>query len=449
MSNPDEATASKAEPYPSPIAGWAAVIVLFLLVVLSVLDRNILTLLVDPIKEDLGITDVQVSLLYGFAFSLSYGIAAMPAGWAIDRFQRRLVIFFGVIVWSVATAMTGFARSFEALFAARSAVGAGEAVLSPGQQSMLADLFPRNKLALPLSISALGLKVGGGAALIIGGALAAIFPPSVDMHVPFLGEMAGWHVIFIIVGLPGLLLAGLIFLIPEPKRRLVKGAEGAKPPGFVDYFKLMAANARFYFSHHIGQLIFVGTIVGVSAWSPAFYSRVHGWDETQIGLWLGAFMLWSSVLGLPLHGWIVDRLFQRGMLDIHMRYSLICALIGAPFGVAAFLVQDAYLSCFLLGAFFFIISVYASLPTVSVQGSLPSNMRGKAASILLVVVGTGGTILGPLTIASLTDFLFGDPLMVGKATAIVIGVAMPLVAILFTIALKPTRERMAAAAALD
>ena len=293
------------------------------------------------------------------------------------------------------------------------------------------------------------MKVGGGAALIIGGALAAVFPPSLQMNVPFLGEMAGWHVIFIIVGLPGLLLAGLIFLIPEPKRRLVPGSEGLKPPGFVDYFKLMAANARFYFGHHVGQLFFVGTIVGVSAWAPAFFARVHGWGETQIGLWLGAIMLWSSVLGLPLHGAIVDRLFQRGMLDIHMRYSLFCALLGAPFGVAAFLVADPYISCLLLGAFFFIISVYASLPTVSVQGSLPSNMRGKAASILLVVVGTGGTILGPLAIASITDMVFGDPLKVGQAAAIVIGVAMPLVAILFGIALKPTRERMAAANALS
>jgi MFS family permease len=440
---------TKPGAYPSPIVGWAAVIVLFLLVVLSVLDRNILTLLVDPIKADLGVTDVQVSLLYGFAFSLSYGIAAMPAGWAIDRFQRRTVIFFGVIVWSIATAATGFARSFEALFAARSAVGAGEAVLSPGQQSMLADLFPRDKLALPLSISALGLKVGGGAALMIGGALAAVFPPSEQMNVPFLGEMAGWHMIFIVVGLPGLLLAGLIFMIPEPKRRLVPGSEGVKPPGFVAYFKLMAANARFYFGHHIGQLVFVGTIVGVSAWAPAFFTRVHGWSETQIGLWLGAVMLWGSVLGLPLHGWIVDRLFQRGVLDIHMRYSMFAALIGAPFGVSAFLIDNPYVSCLVLGLFFFIISVYASLPTVSVQGSLPTNMRGKAASILLVVVGTGGTIAGPLTIASITDYVFGDPLKVGQAAALVIGVAMPLVAALFAITLKPTRARMAAAAALD
>jgi MFS family permease len=433
---------SQTQDYPPPAVGWWVNAILFVLVVLSVLDRNILTLLVEPIKADLNITDVQFSLLYGLAFSLSYAIAAIPAGWLIDRFQRRIVIFVGVTIWSIATASTSFARNFEMLFLARTGVGAGEATLSPGQQSMLADLFPRDKLALPLSVSSLGLKVGGGAALMIGGALSAIFAPTALFSIPVIGELKGWQLIFLAVGLPGLALAALIFLAPEPKRRR---SDAVKPPGFFQYFAIVAKNLRFYLGHHLGQAVFVAVVVGVSAWAPAYFARVHGWTEAHTGLWLGAAMLWGPVLGLPLHGYIADKLFQRGVLDIHMRYSMIAALIGIPLGVAVFAVPDPYMACLLMAAFFFVISVYASLPTVSVQSLLPSDMRGKAASLMLIIIGSGGTTLGPLAIATVTDLYFHNDAEVGKAISAIIVIGLLLVAALFALTLRPVRERMALA----
>ncbi len=435
-------SAEAGKDYPSPLVGWAVVIILFALVVLSVLDRNILTLLVEPIKADLHISDVQFSLLYGLAFSISYAVAAMPAGWMIDRFDRRVVIFFGVALWSVATAMTGLARTFTQLFVARTGVGAGEATLSPGQQSMLADLFPRDRLTLPLSVSSLGLKVGGGAALIIGGALSALFPPTETVSLPILGALKGWQFIFLAIGLPGLLLASIIFLVPEPARR--RGHDGAaNPPGFIAYFSVILRNLRFYVGHHLGQALFVAVVVGVSAWAPAYFTRIHGWSEAQTGLSLGSAMLWGPVLGLPLHGYLADKLFQRGMLDVHMRYSMFAALLGIPLGASAFFVGDPNLSCLLIGAFFFVICVYASLPTVSVQSVLPSDMRGKAASIMLIVIGSGGTTLGPLAVASLTDFYFRNDVDVGKALAVVVVVGLLLVAGLFALTLRPIRARMA------
>ncbi|MGE0741182.1 MAG: MFS transporter [Hyphomonadaceae bacterium] len=434
------------ESYPSPVIGWITALILFVLVVLSVLDRNILTLLVEPIKRDLGITDVEFSLLYGLAFSISYGIAAMPAGWMIDKFSRRLVIWGGVVIWSISTALTGAARSFEMLFLARTGVGAGEAVLSPGQQSMLADLFPPSRLTLPLSVSALGLKVGGGAALIIGGALSALFPPGDSFSVPVLGAIHGWQLIFLLIGLPGLLIGLLIFLAPEPKRRSA-GRVAVHQATFVEYFRLIGQNLRFYIGHHLGQALYVAVAIGIAAWAPAFFTRIHGWSEAHTGIWLGSAMLWGSVFGLPLHGLIADKLFQRGVLDIHMRYSMIAALVGIPLGAGAFFVANPYVACLLIGAFFFVISVYASLPTVSVQSVLPSDMRGKAASIMLIVIGTGGTILGPLIVASITELVFGHPDDVGKALALTTVIGLLLVAGLFAMTLQPVRARMAAALA--
>ena len=155
-------------------------------------------------------------------------------------------------------------------------------------------------------------------------------------------------------------------------------------------------------------------------------------------------MLWGSVLGLPLHGYLADRWFQHGMLDIHMRYSMIAAIVGIPLGVGVFFVTDPNFACLLMGVFFFVICVYASLPTVSVQALLPSDMRGKAASIMLIIIGSGGTTLGPLAVASVTDLYFNNDADVGKAIAAVIAVGLLLVAGLFAITLAPVRARMAA-----
>lgn len=431
------------EPYPPARVGWTATFILFALVVLSVLDRNILTLLVRPIKADLGISDVEFSLLYGLGFSLSYAAAAMPAGWLVDRIDRRLVVFLGVSIWSIATAFTGLARSYQALFAARAAVGAGEAALSPAQQSMLTDLFPRDRLSLPLAVSSLGLKVGSGAALMIGGALSALLPPTSTFELPILGALKGWQLIFLAVGLPGLLLAALIFLTREPKRRDLSAS--TPTPGFIDYFAFLLKNLRFYIGHHLGQMLFVAVIVGLTAWVPSYFVRVHDWSEAHTGVSLGAAMLWGSVIGLPLHGFITDKLFARGMLDIHMRYSMLAALIAIPVGASIFLVSDANLACFLLGVFFFVTCVYASLPTVSVQALLPGNMRGKAASIMLIVIGSGGTTLGPWAVAYLTEHYFHADAEIGRAIVLVIVAGLALVAAFFALTLKPTRARMAAA----
>jgi MFS family permease len=426
--------------FPPARIGWTAVSIIFLLMIVSVLDRNILTLLIGSIQEDLHLDDVEAGLLLGLAFALPYGLMALPVGSAVDRFQRRHIIFIGVSLWSFATLCTGFARSFEALFAARAGVGAGEASLSPSQQSLLSDLFPREKLALPLSVSSMGLKVGQGAALMIGGALTLLFLPMGYFDVPLIGTMRGWEVIFVIIGLPGLLLAFAIYLIPEPRRHSPMAESDTASHGFVQYFQLMKRNKFFYTYHHVGQLLSVAFSTAVTSWAPAYFARVFDWSPSTTGLWLGTALLAGPILGLPLHGYIVDRFYRRGSVDFHMRYMSILILVGAPFGIAAFLIADPFVSAILIGLFFFIITGYTSIPIVAVQILLPSRMRGKGSSIMALFAGTGGTILGPLLVGTLTDHVFQDRDMVGASIAICLIVIIPAVSACYWASMKHLRN---------
>ncbi|SCW41073.1 Sugar phosphate permease [Sphingobium faniae] len=447
---PISSSAPQAD-YPPARVGWTAVAVLFLFTVLSVLDRNLLTLLVGPIKADLGLSDVQLSLLYGLAFAIFYAVMGLPSGWMIDRFQRRVVIFWGVVVWSFATLATGFARTYGTLFAARAVVGAGEAVLVPGSHSIIGDLFPREKMAMPMSVSALGIKVGQGLALLIGGALTTLFVPDRLYALPLVGELMGWHLIFIVVGAPGILLAFLIFLIPEPRRRIVQRPThiAEKPAGFAVYLRFVQRHLRFYVSHHLGILLYGMTALSVIAWTPAYLGRTHGWPENQIGLWLGTALLLGTCGGMPLHGYLADRFFQRGVTDIHLRYTALSALVGWPLGVAAFLVSNPYLAIVLIGLMFFAISTYGGLSIVAVQAIVPSDLRGKASSIMLLIIGMGGTILGPLIVALLTDYVFRDPARVGDAILLCVALGLPITALVLSFSLAPNRTMIAEARARD
>lgn len=435
---------SDTAPYPTPRVGWLAVLILSLLYVLSMLDRNILTLLAVPIQRDLQISDFQLSLLYGIAFALFYCTAALPLGWAIDRYRRRTVIYWCVTCWSVSTGVCGLAMSFPVLFAARAGVGAGEAVLVPGSNSILSDLFPPDRLALPLSVYAVGAKVGQSLSLIIGGALTAIIVPTTLYALPFANAaLKGWQLIFLVVAAPGFLLAFLIFAFPEPRRRF-RPANGTPTRGYDYYFRFIAGHRRLFIAHHLGYLLFLAVSVALTSWAPAFLQRAHGMSASQVGAQLGGALLIGSLIGMPLHGMIVDRLFRRGIADAHLRYMIVVAAIGTPIGVAAFAVGNPQVSILLIGLFMCVICAYSSLPMVVLQLFVPGDLRGKAASTLLLINGVAGISLGPMTVAILTEYVFHDPNKVGWGIAICAATFLPIAALSFAFALKPLRQTLGA-----
>ena len=201
---PSSSDFSKSSWPPAP-AAWYTVGLLFVAYTFSFVDRFILTLLIEPIKQDFNLSDTGVSLLVGFAFVIFYTFLGIPIGRLADRVNRRNLIVAGITLWSCMTALCGMARGFGSLFVARVGVGVGEAALSPAAYSMIADLFPPKKLGRALSVYTAGAFVGVGLALIVGGLIVQSVISSPDITLPIIGEGRSWQIPFFIVGLPGLL----------------------------------------------------------------------------------------------------------------------------------------------------------------------------------------------------------------------------------------------------
>ena len=223
-----------APAWPSNRRAWVTVFVLLAAYAVAFIDRQILTLLVEPIQRDLEITDTQFSLLSGLAFTLFYTLMGIPLGWLADRGSRRKLILVSVLFWSAMTAACGMAKSFGMLFLARIGVGVGEAGLSPAAFSMIADSFPPEKRSRALSLYAMGAVAGVGLALIIGGAVigwASTAPPVV---LPILGELRTWQLAFLLVSLPGPVLAIAVWALREPKRQELAKASASVSEALVN-----------------------------------------------------------------------------------------------------------------------------------------------------------------------------------------------------------------------
>jgi MFS family permease len=422
--------------YPRPLRAWLTVAVLLLFSLVSVVDKNIISLLVDTIRQDLQLNDKQLSLLFGPAFAICYALGALPFGWAMDRYSRRLVLWLGVVVWSFGTIFAGLSRGFAQLLAARAIVGAGESVLVPGNQAILAESFPPDRLTFPYAISSTGVMLGQGVSFAVGGLLVALIGPAAVVDLPLLGAIKGWQGILLLVGLPGLLLTPLVFAIPGSARRRAEWDAPARV-GYRDYLAYAAKHRRFFVGMHLGSILSVMIYSCLLAWTPAHFLRAHHLPASQVGLWLGAVVVTGPVIGQLTHGVMADRLFRRGMRDVHMRYLAWLVAIAAIPLVAAFTVPNPWLGFALLCVGYGLFSGFGVLGPVALQMMLPSELRGKAASGLTLVTGLAGMALGPTIAAVISEDLFGDPAKIGLSLAIYVAVALPLAGLCYSFAMKP------------
>lgn len=421
---------------------WTTVMVLCLLYVLSGLDRFVITLFSGPIKSDLNLSDSQLGILYGFAFAFFYAVGALPLGWAVDRFPRRKVAFWCVVFWSASAAACGAAANFVAIFLARAGVGVGEAGLGPASHSMLADSFPRSRLALPMSIYALGGKVGQALSLLIGGALIAVIAPSELFSIPGINlQFHGWQLVFFIVALPGLLCALLVFTFPEPPRHERKA--GVAQAGFADYFRFVRRHFSMIGPHHLAQMLTITAVVGVNSWTPAFLERHYGLSPAATGGALGSAMLIAALVGIPLHGFLVDHAQQRGRSDSPLRHLTMVLSAAVPIGVAAFFVENVWATIALVGVFSALVAAYVGIPSTALQMVVPGQLRGKASAVSLLVAAMGGNSLGPFLIGFLTDNVFQAPEKVGYSIAITVAAVLPIAALMFHLARRPMRKLVA------
>lgn len=402
---------------------WIALSVLIIFYILAALDRGIISLLVSPIKGDLDLSDSEMSLVLGLAFGFFYAVCGIPFGWLIDNFSRRAVLFCGVIFWSLAALCTSLVQTYPQLLVARMALGMGEAALNPAAHSILADKFPRERMATALSVYSMGAAIGGGLALALGGLVITYFSQFETVHFVVLGELKPWQAVFACVGLPGLLLAFLAFTFKEsaPRRAAADGPKVRVPMG--PFLKRRRA-LLFCFAASFGCVSMI--IWSVNAWFPAFMDRNYGWSPAEIGSSFGLVSMSSTLLGGLIAGLVVDRMVARGHDDAHLRVLALTLVIGVPLGVVGFLAANPYVALVMIFLLKLLVFSCFGYGAAAMQIITPQALRGRMAALYLLGMVLLGNGLGPFTVAMLTEYVFRNPMRLGDSLAALAIVVAPI-----------------------
>jgi MFS family permease len=389
------------------VYGWAVIVLFGLANAVAFMDRGFLSLVVEPVRQSLKLSDVQIGVLIGPAFILFYSLVALPIGWLSDRTSRKRIIVLGVLFWSGCMAWTGTAQRFSQLLSARMGIGVGEATLNPAAISIISDLVPRNTVskavALFIAIGALGAGLGS----ILGGLLLGWLGRSHGLGgLPLIGAMAPWRQAFVLLGLPGLVLALLmIVLVREPDRS--KNADRAGAFGWRETGAYLIARRGSTLYIMFGFAL-ISALPAVGAWTPAFLARTYGWTPAHIGPLFGLVQLLTNPAGIFLGGLVSDGLRRRGTEDGNMRVILLCLVAAFPFFLLFPLMPSGDLSLLVYAPanFFMMVCFGASTPVIPLL--VPKGMRAQALAIMFLTANLIGS-LAPLAIPMVTQYWFGDP----------------------------------------
>lgn len=425
-------------PWPDQRYAWFVVIVLFLGAVLSLMDRQIIALLVEDIKADLGLNDFEIGLLQGPPFGIFYALMAIPIALAADRKNRRNIIAAGMIFWSLATAACGLAGNFWHLFLARIGVGAGEACLSPCSYSIISDYFERRLLPMAMSVFTMGNLSGVGLAMIIGGGVIAWARQLGEVSLPLAGTVSPWQLAFLLIGLPGILLALLVLSLKEPVRRgQADAAESATLSAFIGFVK---QHGRTFVTLFASFTMLVLVAYGNFAWVPSFFIRTFGWSTAEAGYWYGLVVATFGTGGALLGGWLASYLAGKGHLDAPYRATLYLSLPLAPLSVMVFWVApDGWWSMFWFAPYQICSAAPAGLAATAMMTITPNQMRAKIGSTYLFFSNFIGLSLGAATVGFITHYVFGNDQAIGWSLLMVNCAGAPLACLFILLGMKPFR----------
>lgn len=399
---------------------WLVLGILFLIYISSFVDRQIVAVLGTAIRDELGLSNTQIGVLYGPAFSLIYAICGIFMGWFADQFSRKRIILIGLLIWSLMTVASGFASSFVFLVTARFFVGVSQSALSPAVYSLLADYFPPEKRARVFSVYASGIFVGVGLSFLIGGSVA---------------ETYDWREAMKIVGWPGLVIAVIGFLlIREPKRRSGKSDHSASEFFEVLRFILKKKSVRYYLAGFsllslsgYTILAFVGTVLNDTFEAPSMISQ-YGW-----------FMFLAGV-GVNASGWLADKLAIKYGPEKRFVMGIVAALGGLPFYYFGLMAESVVTAFVLIGIGNVIASSYNGVAAALIQYFVKSNMRGMAGAVYLFVISIVGFGIGPPVTGWLIDHVFTDLYGPSKALLVVFTVCGVLATLSFFKAMQHYHE---------
>ena len=400
---------------------WYLLTLLSLAFILSMLDRTVISLLVEPIKADLGLTDTGIALLQGATFAIFYALTGVPIGWLADRGNRRNIVSAGIGLWSVMTVGCGLATSYAALFFARTGVAVGEAALNPAAYSLLSDRFSKAKLGRAIGIFTAAGVVGTGLALLIGGKLYSYFVSQGGLNIGW--SLKPWQATFVAVGLPGLMLALLIMVTVSEPQRTGRQQIGDEAQSGASAFAFIKSNRAIYgpLLGGYGILCIVG--YAFVSWGPASLGRVHGLSPSEIGGKFGLIMLIFGSLGPILGGITCDRLVKSGRHNGPILCLLFAATICLLFAISL-LFNNGLTATWVAyaGIAFGFTAMLASVP-IAIQLLTPSEFRARIAALSLVSANVIGLGIGPLLVGLLNDNVFTGTAGIATSLPLVLAVS--------------------------
>jgi MFS family permease len=421
---------------------YYTVSVLLIAYVFSIMDRQILTLLVGPIQHSLQVNDSWMGVLHGFTFAAFYSLVGLPIARLIDRGNRPLVITVGIGLWCLATAAGGLATEFWHLLLARIGVAVGEAVLLPGAVSLISDLFTPHNRGRALGVFGMGASFGAGAGLLATGLVLGYFTAH-PLTLPWLGLLQPWQTTLMSIGLPGLLVLVLMIGVPEP--RLRKNAMGLSPTVRVEIplrevLAYLRENRRTFTAIFLGAGCFYTAVYGSGSWVPTYFVREFGWSYARIGALMGAIMCVCGPIGVIFASWLGEYWRNRGVTNANLRIAVIAsvllALVSIPLLMASsveravpFLVLAATLWTCLFG-------VGAAL----IVEVAPAPMRGQFMAMYTGALSLLGAGCGPVMVGVLTDYVFKDPNAIKYSILCVVLFGCSLAALVFYSALRSIRH---------
>lgn len=404
-------------PYASGRYAAYVVFVLLLAFFMSFMDRQIITLLLPSLKADLGVSDTQVSLIQGLAFASVYAFTGLPMGWVADHMNRRNLILAGIIFWTLATLACGLAENFWQLFAARMAVGMGEACLAPACASIVADYVRPAQRGRAMGLMITGIPFGAAGSLFIGGLLLTSLTHGAAAELVPQG-WAPWRLVFMAIAAPGLLVAALVATLKEPTRRgeAATSQAGLSKLSLLGFFRGRPTVTAIFFSVAACQAV---AATSLSAWAPTVLMRIYGMAPTHAGAIYGTIMLVCSGTAGFCGGIVSDGLARRWrfggrvlipafLLPFELVTQTVLILANSAMLVVAAMAVSAFTLAF-IGASYY----------PAIQDLFPNQLRGRAIAffgLLGIVLGLG---CGPTLVALVTDHVFHDEMMLQKSVGIV------------------------------
>jgi MFS family permease len=399
--------------YPPLRAALRLMSLLFLTAVLYNIDRLIVGVLAEQIRGEVRISEVQMSLLIGAAYSLLGGTVGIAIGFIIDRTNRSRVLAISLAVWSLATIGGGLSLGFGWLFLARALVGLGETAMAPATLSLIADLFPPGKRGRAMGVYSIGAVLGSSLSTIIPGLILGA-----DLHwsLPVLGRLSPWRITFVLCGLAGLVIAALMLMAREPARQGVLTAKGTARAGLALNLRYLTSQASVFGPFFLGLGVFYISFLAITAWTTVFLARQFHLPLNRFSGVLGLTLFATGILGYVGSGVVLDIKWLRGTLR---KLGLIgCAPLLALPSAFAVLAPSLPTALIMLGAMTVMAPMMFVANAALVQDLLPNNMRAFALALFNAITAVLGVTGGPLLVALLTEHVFKDPRMIGYAMMI-------------------------------